>query len=154
MLSLQEIASMRNERADVNHDTYKLILGQCMYNIRQNVLYSDSVDFTLPPWIPGRPLYNIEHAIRYLIDKLSYHGYVVTRKAPQTIHVSWKQARKPKRDGKKSDSSTKSLPEAPQAVQSGVVAAPPPPAASSSDTEAIVQKLQRFNKQVKRIVLR
>lgn len=154
MLSLAEIATMRNARADVNHETYKLILEQCMHTIRPHVLYSNSVDYTLPPWIPGRPLYDLDHAIRYLTDKLSYHGYTVTRKGTHTIKVGWKGVQKRR---KCPPAVTRNTTPAVTATAEVLVtaAAPPPPAApSSTTTENIVHRLQNFNKQVKRIVLR
>jgi len=136
---------MRHKRSDVNHDTYKLILEQCVQLMRQNAPYADGIDFTLPHWIPGRPVYDTEHALRYLMDKLTFHDYKVTRKGDSTVHVCWRHVKKRPR------ASPTPPPQAP-APKAGN-GAPPLPSAPSV-TGDIVQRLKQFNRQAKRIVLR
>ena len=48
--------------------------------------------WVVPPMVPGRPLYDREHARRYVHDKLVRGGFRVQCQPDHGLHVDWAQA--------------------------------------------------------------
>jgi hypothetical protein len=92
-ISASEARELRVAKGAVNHESYKEIYGRVAARIRTAAARGDtSLAFTVPPLIPGRPLYDIEHAVRYNVDKLRRDGFTVQRdpETDATLHVDWK----------------------------------------------------------------
>lgn len=100
-LTVAELQTQREARASVNHETYKQLLGQVQDRIRARA-QNDFRDFMwqVPPLVPGRPLYTVSHAARYVSEKLRRGGFEVTVAAPgQDVHVlyiTWTRAPPPR----------------------------------------------------------
>lgn len=93
-LTVRELADMRHRRANVNHETYKMMLRQLYDRVRARAAnkFTD-LSFQVPLLVPGRPLYTVSHASRYLAEKMRRGGFDVAVDAPHpdvhTLHVSW-----------------------------------------------------------------
>ena len=94
MISLKEVMDIQNVRTATNHDSYKIVLAQCMEAIRMAAPFATHADFSLPMFIPSRPIYDTRHAMRYVRDKLEYHGFRVTQTSPFSLSVDWSHAKR------------------------------------------------------------
>lgn len=93
-LTVDDLQAMRHARASVNHETYKMMLRQLYDRVRARAAnkFTD-LTFQVPPLVPGRPLYTVSHASRYLSEKMRLGGFDVVVDAPHpdvhTLYVSW-----------------------------------------------------------------
>lgn len=91
MLSVEDVHGVRARRAGVNHETYKQLYESVCERIRYHAEFDQdcsSLWYTVPPFVVGRPLYDREHALRYVFDKLTYHGFRVTRQN-HSLFIDW-----------------------------------------------------------------
>lgn len=96
MLTVQELHRQRRARAEVNHETYKQLWRQVQARIRARAdNRGTDLLWQVPPLVPGRPVYAVSHAARYVADKLRHGGFSVTVAAPQpdvhVLHIDWKR---------------------------------------------------------------
>ena len=129
-ISASEARELRVAKGAVNHESYKEIYGRVAARIRTAAARGDtSLAFTVPPLIPGRPLYDIEHAVRYNVDKLRRDGFAVQRdpETDATLHVDWKPTAAEKAAGVKKKPKPKPPP-------------PPPPHASFQGSQSTAAK--------------
>ena len=92
LLTADEVNGVRARRASVNHETYKVILQRVYDRIRhQAAMNRSDLAYALPAIVPGRPVYDATHAMRYVTDKLRLGGFEVETDGP-TVYVSWKPA--------------------------------------------------------------
>lgn len=94
MVTVAELHADREARAQVNHETYKQLWGLVQDRIRARAeMSATSLMWQVPPFVPGRPVYTVSHAARYVADKLRRGGFDVTVAAPQrdvvVLFVSW-----------------------------------------------------------------
>jgi hypothetical protein len=93
LLTADEVNGVRARRASVNHETYKVILQRVYDRIRhQAAMNRSDLAYALPAIVPGRPVYDAAHAMRYVTDKLRLGGFEVATDGPM-IYASWKPAR-------------------------------------------------------------
>lgn len=79
MVTAEEARELRVKKGAVNHETYKEIYGKVCNRIKAAAARgSTSTEFKIPPFVPGRPMYTMSHAVRYNADKLRHAGFVVT----------------------------------------------------------------------------
>lgn len=105
MLRVEDLHHSRRQRASVNHESYKQLLHKLYARIRHRASMDfTEVSYTVPPLIPGRPIYSQAHAARYMTEKLQKGGFSV-KVAADVMHVSWPPA-KAKKPKKKSSSKT------------------------------------------------
>jgi hypothetical protein len=101
-LTVADLHRDREARAAVNHETYKRLWEGVQDRIRARA-ENKGTDLTwqVPPFVPGRPVYAVSHAARYVADKLRRGGFVVSVAAPQpdvhVLFVSWPAAARPPR---------------------------------------------------------
>lgn len=61
-----------------------------------------SCTWVVPPFYPGRPLYDVFHALRYIRDKLRHGGFhVKTDPANNELSIDWDTTRRPAQKKKK-----------------------------------------------------
>lgn len=92
MLTVESLRQKRLERARINHETYKLLYGMCATKINDlNKLKPPVTSFiwNVPPIYPGRPLYDQQHALRYIRDKLLHGGFSITQRPPSQLDIRW-----------------------------------------------------------------
>lgn len=90
MVTADEARRIRVRKGSVNHETYKGIHEKISNRITAAAQRGEtSVDYRIPPIIPGRPIYDINHAIRYNTDKLRNSGFTVEC-ADDLLKIDWK----------------------------------------------------------------
>lgn len=94
MLRVEDLHHSRRQRASVNHESYKILLHKVYDRIRHRAsLNMSDIAYTVPPIIPGRPIYDQAHAARYITEKLQRGGFSVTHSNDQNnsivLAVSW-----------------------------------------------------------------
>lgn len=105
MLTVAELHRQRQAKAQVNHETYKLLWRQAQDRIRARAdnKFTD-LAWQVPPLVPGRPVYTVSHAARYVSEKLRRGGFAVTVAAPQpdvhVLYIDWKTPPTPTRTSK------------------------------------------------------
>lgn len=97
LLTVSDVQQVRVERARVNHETYKKLYGVVHDRIKRRAeVNATHLTYAVPPFVPGRPVYNVTHAARYITDKLRRGGFSVWASDDgATLFVDW--APKPKR---------------------------------------------------------
>lgn len=95
MLTVADLQRQRQDRAQVNHETYKQLWRQAQDRIRARAdNKATDLVWQVPPLVPGRPVYAPSHAARYVSDKLRRGGFQVTVAAPQpdvqVLYINWK----------------------------------------------------------------
>ena len=84
---LHRLALTRRQR---ERECFMTVLEKCYSRIRRtNAIYKSQCDFDVPIFIMGRPLFDIETCIKFMIRNLSGNGYVVHFYPPRTLHISW-----------------------------------------------------------------
>ena len=72
MLRVRDLTGKDIERSRQNHETYKLLYEKCAACIKQrNDLGHIWLRHTVPVYVMGRPLFSIDHAKRYIREKLT-----------------------------------------------------------------------------------
>jgi hypothetical protein len=143
VLHADEARRLRSDRGNVNHQTYKDINEKICNRIRTAAAKGETtISYKIPPMIPGRPPYDIVHAIRYNHGKLVHAGYRV-RIVDDTLHVDWRP--EPKKKKKK--------PPAPKPPPPKTAPKPPPPPGpkkgdSSSAFSTLNDKLHALGKKL------
>ena len=134
-LTVGEVRAIRTQRAQVNHETYKTILARAYERIKRRAGANFScLDFPVPPFVPGRPVFAHAHAVRYVTEKLRRGGFGVEDRGDGTLHVDWHapagaDAPEPRR-----------APPA-EAIRAG--RAPPPAATKAEDISRRLDNLKR-----------
>lgn len=94
MLSVKDIAKSRYEKIMHNHEHYKEILEDILFQIREVNESSQSqnrIVYELP-WLNSQhSLYNVNHAKKYVTKKLQKLGYKV-ESCRDKIRVDWSAA--------------------------------------------------------------
>jgi hypothetical protein len=90
-LTVDDVRQIRAQKAGVNHATYKTIYTNIETAITRRAARGDtSIDYVVPPFIPGRPMYQLDHAIRYCREKLHLNGFHVSVKDSDVLLIDWK----------------------------------------------------------------
>ena len=89
MITAREIQNIEYQRKKVKKETYKHILEMFDKKIRKSVeLGVSHVFLNVPPVVVGYPLYDVEHACRYLKRQMILLGYNVVDHGPE-FYVTW-----------------------------------------------------------------
>ena len=94
MLTVADLQRERQAKAVVNHETYKQLLQQVQRLLRGRAdAKATDLLWPVPPLVPGRPVYTVSHAARYVADKLRRGGFHVVTAAPQpdvhVLYITW-----------------------------------------------------------------
>lgn len=94
MLTVRELQDQRLAVAAVNHETYKGLLHQVQNRLRTRAENKcTDLAWQVPPLVPGRPVYTVSHAARYISDKLRHGGFRVDNLGiaadVHVLHISW-----------------------------------------------------------------
>lgn len=96
MVTADEARHIRVRKGSVNHETYKGIHEKISNRITAAAQRGEtSVEYRIPPIVPGRPIYDVKHAIRYNADKLRNSGFTVDP-VDDLLKIDWKPKPKPK----------------------------------------------------------
>jgi hypothetical protein len=95
MVTAEEARRLRVTKGSVNHETYKGIYAKIQNRIKVAAARGDtSIQYRIPPFVPGRPMYDITHALRYNRDKLKLAGFRVVE-TEDVLGIDWRVVEKP-----------------------------------------------------------
>lgn len=93
LLTAAEVQRVRTDRAAVNHATYKGILEKLYDRIRHHAAMNHTtLEYSVPGLVPGRPMYDVSHATRYVVEKLRLGGFRVEVADTGALTVDWTPA--------------------------------------------------------------
>lgn len=103
MVTADEARRLRVNKSSINHQTYKEIYGKITNRIKAAAAQGQThLEYRIPPFVPGRPLYDVTHAARYASEKMTISGFRV-RVHGEILSIDWRPepAKRPRvRDGK------------------------------------------------------
>ena len=142
MVTAAEARQLRVSKGAVNHETYKEIYGKLSNRIKLAAARGEtSLEYRVPPLVPGRPMYDMSHAVRYNADKLRHAGFAVDAR-DDVLTVDWKPPPAP----------PKAVAAKKKAAATPAAAAQTPPKntfVGSGPSTAISKKLQDLRKKLK-----
>jgi hypothetical protein len=115
MLTVGDVRDIRVQRAQVNHETYKSIVLRLYERIKRRAAAGfTSLEFAVPPFVPGRPVFEHAHAVRYATEKLQRGGFGVKDTGGGMLEVDWAHdpsapAARPKPTKPRDDASDESI---------------------------------------------
>lgn len=90
MVTADEARQLRSKKGTINHETYKMIYGKIQNKIQLSASKGKtSIEYVVPPFLPGRPMFSVDHAVRYNRDKLRYNGFTVDV-VDDVLLIDWK----------------------------------------------------------------
>lgn len=99
MVTAADMRRLREDKSKVNHETYKTIYRQVTRRIEMHGQMGE-LDLTakVPHYVPGRPIYDVSHATRYVTEKLRIAGFEAISYGDATgdffVRISWKSVPK------------------------------------------------------------
>lgn len=90
MISVQEIRKIECKKHEQKKELYKAILLRLMKKIKSTVESGKTQTFLeIPMFLPGWPLFDRDHATKYLTRQLTNLGYSVSNYSSYVLYVSW-----------------------------------------------------------------
>lgn len=90
MLKASELRESDVARKKRNREMYKSLLRKCTDKLRtQNERGFRSMIFKLNPINIGMPLYNVSHAMLYIMRQLNKGGFKVSVVETSTLYIDW-----------------------------------------------------------------
>lgn len=87
VFDLHRLALVRRQK---ERDSFISVLEKCYSRIKRvNNIYRSQCDFDVPIMVAGRPLFDMETCIKFMIRNLTSNGFVVDFHPPRTLHISW-----------------------------------------------------------------
>ena len=89
MLRVDELCKPIIQRAEMNHETYKMLYIQCVEHIKRKHACGCTITlYQVPDFVWGRPPFTHAHAIRYVSEKLRRGKFDVKVDGP-VLHIDW-----------------------------------------------------------------
>ena len=90
MLRVSDLNKTSLKKANSNKQIYISLLEKCYSQIKQkNDNMCTNLIFTLPPFGLGLPLYNMDHAMLYIMRKLEKGGFYIRLLEQNKIYIDW-----------------------------------------------------------------
>jgi len=90
MLRVSDLTDKELNRARQNHQTYKDLYNQCTEHIkRRNEMGQSMTRYHVPGFVVGRPLFNHQHAVRYITEKLERGKFHVEKRGTAELVIDW-----------------------------------------------------------------
>lgn len=78
------------QKTNFHKEIYKEFLHNCHEKIKQaNERSNTNVLFTIPPLSLGKPLYDVSHAMQYVMRKLNEGDFKVQHLYGTTLYIDW-----------------------------------------------------------------
>lgn len=94
MVSFKDVSDIRMQRARNNHENYKEMWRKCSDKVLAETRRNKyETWYVLSPFVPGKPLVNVQRASRYICDKLRHRGFQVeafTQEPFVVLFIDWK----------------------------------------------------------------
>ncbi len=91
MLSLSELAKIHKKQQKNKTKPYNVILNKCHNQIRHMAKRDKTFCYyTIPLYVLGLPIYDINACIVYVLLSLKKKGFYVQMIDTQTLYITWK----------------------------------------------------------------
>lgn len=91
MVTAADMHAIRVQKSRVNHETYKEIYARASERIKvHGNMGATDVVLKIPSYVAGRPVYDVTHATRYVVEKLKLAGFEARAQSGDTVYASWK----------------------------------------------------------------
>ena len=122
MLSIKDLEKKRLERASRNHELYRTFFIDIITKIKsRDILGHRNIVHRIPTLVIGFPLYDVNHAVQYVIYKLNKGGFFVFPWKDNYLYIDWSMGspledckdgkyRKSHRDNREKEQKTKNEP--------------------------------------------
>lgn len=91
MLSLSELAKIHKQKQKNKTKTYEVILNKCYKQIRHMAERNQTFCYyTVPMYVMGLPLYDINACIVYILIHLQKKGFIIQMAQSNIVYISWK----------------------------------------------------------------
>lgn len=89
-LTVKDLQQKEKDRHKMNKETYREILKDCENRIRYHSSLGNKRLLLKIPYVKfDRPLYDITHAIMYVIQKLKKNGFTIVNVHENGVYISW-----------------------------------------------------------------
>lgn len=89
-INIHDLNVKRREKHQRDREIFNRVLKRCHMRIRMSAnQLSSACMYTIPPYIPGLPLFQINDCLRYIKKKLKANGFKVKTMSPTQIYISW-----------------------------------------------------------------
>lgn len=96
MVNVKELEKKRKEKAERNHELYRGFFSEISVKIKnRDSLGHRNLIHRIPTVIIGFPLYDVNHAMLYVITKLNQNGFFVYPWNDNYLYVDWSVIEKP-----------------------------------------------------------
>tara|TARA_B100001094_G_scaffold280655_1_gene291610 strand:+ start:8991 stop:9320 length:330 start_codon:yes stop_codon:yes gene_type:complete len=104
MLHVSDLNKTSLKKVNSNKKIYNTLLEKCYSQIKQkNENMITNMIYILPPFGLGLPLYNMDHAMLYIMRKLDKGGFYIRLCSQNKLYIDWnKNVVKPTQDKTKS----------------------------------------------------
>jgi len=91
-IDMEELFERQKQRDKNRLDTYEILLDRIHTRIKLTARQRNEkwLFFQVPEFVFGRPKYNMEVCIGFLIEKLKENGFLVKYISPNVLIISWK----------------------------------------------------------------
>ena len=89
-ITVNDIESFNKDKIKKWIKVYEKVLGNCYRKVREHVIRDQKYCFfPIPEYIPGFPLFNINHCVCFIVKKLNQAGFQTKFIAPNIIYIHW-----------------------------------------------------------------
>lgn len=89
-MSLNDILQIERERVRRERITLTTIYDRMKNRINNSVkVKSKECVYTIPEFIPGYPLIDVEKTMKYLINKLTREGFIAVKLTELVLYITW-----------------------------------------------------------------
>ena len=90
-LTVSELQETEKNKHRINKEIYRTILADCEKRIKsQNSIGNSQMILRIPFMLFDKPLYNITHAMLYVIKKLKENGFTIMNIHENNIQIKWR----------------------------------------------------------------
>lgn len=93
MITVDQLARGDVTKSQHNHETYKLLYQQCAKHVKlKHEAGCTEAFWVVPVFVVGRGVYDVNHAVRYICDKLKVGKFRVEVVSGTTLHIGWEDS--------------------------------------------------------------
>jgi hypothetical protein len=89
--NIDELSKVQKSKEETKKEVYDIILERAVKRVKFINKNSNAkkIWFLVPSIIPGKPIFNMEDCVIYLVSKLREMGFESFAKSPNHIFISW-----------------------------------------------------------------
>lgn len=90
IINTKIINELLDSRKSSKEEAFEIIFTKCNMRIKNMVDTNQlSTLYTIPSFIFGQPVYNVQDCIVYVQSKLSKNGFITNQILPNVLYISW-----------------------------------------------------------------